>query len=173
MSKEKAGKNAEALRGFTYDLCRDLHELLDKTPAHDFATQGFRQQLAATVYYHALPLHSEVERLRGKRCPECNAELSYCGPMSEDGPTLDCKVCQFREEVEKLRGIVEKLPKTADGVPVVPGDIVYHPDGGHAFLPGCVGDAPIELMVRDGRWTTVGRCYSTPEAAQSATDTPT
>lgn len=38
-----------------------------------------------------------------KRCPECNAELSYCGPVAEDGiPTLDCMECILRDKIEEL-----------------------------------------------------------------------
>ena len=37
------------------------------------------------------------------RCKKCRAELSYCGPVNIDGPTLDCEVCQLTAEIERLK----------------------------------------------------------------------
>lgn len=37
------------------------------------------------------------------RCSECGGELSYCGEMGADGPTLDCKVCQLRARERRQR----------------------------------------------------------------------
>ena len=67
-------------------------------------------------------------------------------------------------EVGRLQSIVDRLPTTADGVPVVPGiDRVWHPDFQGAGTP------------RDERfayWACynrgIGTCYSTREAAEKA-----
>ncbi len=41
---------------------------------------------------------------RGKdRCNECNGELSSCGAMTEDGPLLDCRVCQLSTALAEMR----------------------------------------------------------------------
>jgi hypothetical protein len=37
------------------------------------------------------------------RCEECNSELSYCGGMTADGPSLDCKLCQLYDEIKTLK----------------------------------------------------------------------
>ena len=37
------------------------------------------------------------------RCEECGGELTCCGPMTEDGPLLDCLLCQRSEIITKLK----------------------------------------------------------------------
>lgn len=76
------------------------------------------------------------------------------------------------DEIERLRAIVGRLPKTADGVPVVSGDKVYwfsHYDPSKPIL---------ELTFRNGQSASlhnpyreshhVCRCYSTRAAAEAA-----
>lgn len=48
------------------------------------------------------------------RCEECNSELSYCGEMGSDGPSLDCEVCQLHTIVYLLREVLEDI---AEGDP--------------------------------------------------------
>lgn len=38
-------------------------------------------------------------------------------------------------EIERLQGIIDKLPKMADGVSVAPGMVVWEPDGKGGFIP--------------------------------------
>lgn len=76
-------------------------------------------------------------------------------------------------ECERLQAIVDKLPVTADGVPVVPQiDDLYHPS-----RPKC-GILNDETQVEfddtgagDWHYHPVGECYSTEEAAQAAKET--
>jgi len=68
-------------------------------------------------------------------------------------------------ELERLTAIVEKLPKTADGVPVVPASIVHHADG-YFVATGSVGDTI--AGVYKSRCYKFSECYST-EAAALAT----
>lgn len=83
-------------------------------------------------------------------------------------------------EVERLRAIEAKLPKTADGVPVVLGDNIYGVDrDGTVFGCGFISmTAPSE---NDGEWFGIGRdeggsewrstprmFYSTRAAAEAA-----
>ena len=81
----------------------------------------------------------------------------------------------LEDEIERLQAIVDKLPKTADGVPVVPGMAVFY---------SCKDFGPIRLTVADYvDWTEYGplcfgthggvchgqyadTCYSTREAAR-------
>lgn len=92
-----------------------------------------------------------------------------------------CCACELESkaaEIKRLRAVVGKLPKTADGVPVVPGvDRVFwmgcHPE--NAGVPLEVAD---DGYVRfrgnkfqgfvDGALVMVGDCYSTREAAEAA-----
>jgi hypothetical protein len=67
------------------------------------------------------------------KCPKCGAEsfggraagVFKCGRKlwPEDNPeTIDC----LRRQLSTLQAIVDKLPKTADGVPVVPGMTLWY-----------------------------------------------
>lgn len=90
-------------------------------------------------------------------------------------------------EVERLRAIVDRLPKTADGVHVVPGDRVWHPQMAGNWAFGLTVMANDEAGAEPDMWcacvcTTIGpdnfvasvqdepvaNCYSTPEAAKAA-----
>lgn len=37
-----------------------------------------------------------LKNVKNQRCEDCNNELSYCGEMGVDGPTLDCRECRSR-----------------------------------------------------------------------------
>jgi len=74
-------------------------------------------------------------------------------------------------EVERLRAIVAKLPKTADGVPVVPGmklwEINKHNGGIHSFTAFWIGKDDFALSEL-GRRCHVSCLYSSREAAEKA-----
>lgn len=61
-----------------------------------------------------------------RRCSECGGELTYCGDMDFDGPTLDCKVCRLRELVRSLRAEQQELEQLCGNLLAV-----IHGDGGH------------------------------------------
>jgi hypothetical protein len=71
-------------------------------------------------------------------------------------------------ELERLRAIVDRLPVTADGVPVAPGMTIYEPASKYGapvepFVANAVyafTDAPLHNIYRE--------CYSTREAAEAA-----
>lgn len=65
-----------------------------------------------------------------------------------------------------LAAIVERLPKTADGVPVVPGDVVFHPTGHYSH----VTDRRGVRLYGNGEWVDIESCYSTIEAAEAAAE---
>ena len=79
-------------------------------------------------------------------------------------------------EIERLTTIVESLPKTADGVPVVPGkDSVWHPEHLQDY-PDMLIINEVEFAevffgpadeVVDASWP-VSECYSTRELAVAA-----
>jgi hypothetical protein len=67
-------------------------------------------------------------------------------------------------EIERLRAIVDRLPKTKDGVPIIPCvDSVWHPDfTGSGTAKEC-GRAYWACYMRK-----IDECYSTREAAEAA-----
>ena len=83
-------------------------------------------------------------------------------------------------ERDRLRGIVDKLPKTADGVPIGFDTPVYYPGlSASSFNIGAGHVAGVVVQFRDSSikeasapgayWTVkVGECYSTREAAEAA-----
>lgn len=87
-----------------------------------------------------------------------------------------------RTELERLRAIVEKLPKTKDGVPITPGMVVFplHPiNSGDAGFKMFLQAYDVEMgeWIDDG-WDTddFSKNYSTvaaAEAAQAALKEPT
>lgn len=44
-----------------------------------------------------------------ERCEECNGELSDCGDMTEDGPSLDCGYCRLNDRYKDLQKDLDKL----------------------------------------------------------------
>lgn len=48
------------------------------------------------------------------RCSKCNGELSYCGEMTPDGPSLDCRVCQLESDVSMLRSELARVKEAAE-----------------------------------------------------------
>jgi hypothetical protein len=77
----------------------------------------------------------------------------------------------LRRRLDQYRAIVERLPKTADGVSVVPGDKFYclnYNNIVEAVVPRmCFGPEPIEGRVNGLYWKPE-RGYSTREAAEAA-----
>lgn len=78
------------------------------------------------------------------------------------------EVGRLRDEVERLTAMLDKLPKTADGVPIVPGMRVYYPMGGKRA--GEIDEAWINanLNIASAQPKSAGRyCwYSTRQAAE-------
>ena len=106
--------------------------------------------------------------------------------MSEVKPMSDDLLADLRDEeeplmsagewlslqarIDSLQAVVDKLPKTADGVPVVPGMNLYSPIVDYNF--GCLSlnaDNPDDIACRDERGVefTLATCdvWSTREAA--------
>ena len=75
-------------------------------------------------------------------------------------------------EVERLQAIVDKLPKMADGVPVIDGETVYCRYPKHGIATGTYRAEDSEVVVEtDDDWVTVvsiSDCYSTRKAAEAA-----
>lgn len=64
---------------------------------------------------------AELDRLR-------EAELSALERMDQ----ILNRTCELREQLDRLQAIVDRLPKTVDGVPVVRGDELWH--GGKEYV---------------------------------------
>ena len=87
-------------------------------------------------------------------------------------PTLAERVQAALDERDRLQAIVDRLPKTADGVPVVPGMQIWPffeiEDEQGAVVCLCAHDGPTGEMLVDGDTMNVGKCYSTRDAAVAA-----
>lgn len=60
---------------------------------------------------------------------QCNQCRSYAINLNQNGrddtdPDL-CDACYWRRRATQAEEVVNRLPKTSDGVPIVPGDSVY------------------------------------------------
>lgn len=83
---------------------------------------------------------------------------------------------QAEAERDRLAGVVERLPKTADGVPVVPGQLIW-PTADY-WIDGDDDGTPLKYRLyvvdHDGSVLTeedelsVSKCYSTRAAAEAA-----
>jgi hypothetical protein len=76
---------------------------------------------------------------------------------------INSATADLRAENERLKEVVEKLPKTADGVPVVPGMTIYdlRPSGCTPFFVSAVFE-------KASKHNMYADCYSTREAAEAA-----
>lgn len=89
----------------------------------------------------------------------------FCGPEETDflwevvDAAFDAGVQSQDTEIERLRAVVNKLPMTADGVPVVPGMTVYHRDWRGEVTEERTSWAPPYPKV-------FSCCYSTREAVE-------
>ena len=76
---------------------------------------------------------------------------------------------QAADEIERLRAIVDRLPTTADGVPIVPGMAIYQIDGSPAIVSGYDWHGDWwEIELEHDRFLPADECYSTREAAEKA-----
>ena len=110
------------------------------------------------------------------------------GEMSDDNYPVMIAVKEYRHlraKIERLQEIVAKLPKTADGVPVVPGQAIWYwleKNNGDVASPAEARQAtspilacckiycfnPTSVMSDMDGWIGHRFCYSTREAAEAA-----
>ena len=77
---------------------------------------------------------------------------------------------ELADEIERLQAIIDKLPKTADGVPVVPGMRLWSSYNNGRDVTGfstCDGRL-VEIIFKDGFDRCTWAHYSTREAVQKA-----
>ena len=104
--------------------------------------------------------------------PDARCECGSTVNLTHAEDRYVCGCCQAME-IKRLRGIVDKLPKTADGVSVVPGMTVYHshPVGGTIYEDVVHDLEPCSTTSEDSIWMDgcidAERCYSTREAAEA------
>ena len=72
-------------------------------------------------------------------------------------------------ELQRLQAIVDKLPRTADGVPVTPLMELWHPEAPQmSFTALGVSTVNANTPLGGGDYIDHRVCYSTPEAAEAA-----
>lgn len=94
-------------------------------------------------------------------------------PHTPNGRLVRRECASPMDELEKLREVVSRLPKTADGVPFTQGDTVWFAvDDGDSFgiasdeVDHVVAGEIVILMEWDEE--RISNCYSTREAAEAA-----
>lgn len=125
-------------------------------------------QLESTIkdLEYQLNLHKETTICLICHCSECEA-----GGCLESAIEVANDLLRERAKRSELQAIVDKLPRTKDGVSIAPGDMIH-------IEPGC--DAVVERIVwsdEDG-WCfekaeqtlsfVISKCYSTKQAALDA-----
>ena len=124
-----------------------------------------------------------------EKCPNCGASLhshrehvqfwvcgsSYCERLKLFTEGLDC----LRRQLAQAKAIVDKLPKTADGVSVVPGMEVWRWDAYLKCVKQCVvdrvyqnGGVGLSFHDNDEGGFVSTQLYSTREAAEAAKGNP-
>ncbi len=113
-------------------------------------------------------------------CPSCGVhpvERNASGSLITPHEPGD-RIC-LKNQIARLQAIVDKLPKTMDGVPVIFGDFVWKKRGGE-MLTGTIGSdcelgrsmvdvCNADLPTADNDVTLeISECYSTREAAEAA-----
>ena len=153
-----------------------------KCPAHVKGKSGYApdicklgERLVETMCEPAVrAMMEELEYLREHHdeCHQPAANYDLLLAMLDGEPTNhgDCRVYA---EIERLRGIVHKLPRTADGVPVVPGMPVWYYWGQRKEIRMFrVSDVCDSFLRHYGKHGPGGEhadvCYSTIEAAEAA-----
>ena len=90
---------------------------------------------------------------------------------------VHCELGRAKQEIERLKAIVNMLPKTADGVPAVPHwttRLWYkHPDSGVIYertFEADMEDARSHRVGGNCVWVSVRECYSTRESAEKGVE---
>ena len=123
------------------------------------------------------------------KCPGCGSGRAKrkfrmpgefeCSSFEDEFQGFSESMQCLRNQLARLQAIVDKLPKTADGVPVVPGMRLYplHPIDLEAHIED-YGTVTVALwdensgvhLIHGYDSFRVGNCYSTKEAAEAGED---
>jgi len=104
-------------------------------------------------------------------------QCETCGEWVGSAQCPDCLDVEIQEHTDALRkriadleAIVDRLRKTADGVPVLPGmSIWFEANWGDVISDKAIQFDPLlkAVLTRDG-WRELSQCYSMCEAAEKA-----
>lgn len=111
-------------------------------------------------------------------CMICTAP-DATGVTLADGSAAVCVECRDKSrDYDRLKNLIEQLPRTADGVPIVPGMLVYIRVGEHIDERRVIGPygkqsllthEPARAGAGDGSaHRPANVCYSTIQAARSS-----
>jgi len=76
------------------DWAAKAEEVMTKWAASHFDKAALRGHIATAL--------RDAARVPEERCAECNGELSACGEMTPNGPSMDCEVCILRSTLEEV-----------------------------------------------------------------------
>lgn len=109
-----------------------------------------------------------LETLFGSRF-HLDAKCGSCGGPLECDRDAICHRCTDKMEIERLQAIVDRLPKTADGVPIVPGDVLHFMDVSmQTVLCWQLPENPRGDEIAVANCCPFSGTYSTREAAEQA-----
>jgi len=77
--------------------------------------------------------------------------------LSDDGWPRNAEVRAAAERLAYCEAIIARLPKTADNVPVTPGDFIWYGDH-YTLVPGCVGDGDGSAQFINGELRAIRTC---------------
>ena len=124
----------------------------------------YESQSLELIYREIKRLQAEARGSETERLLEENAALLK--QWNDLDQRTEKRHREWNAEVERLQAIVDKLPTTADGVPVVPGMMLYLPGSAymgramfHTYGFTCGNGGPL-----------CGQCYSTKDAASAVKD---
>ncbi len=106
-------------------------------------------------------LRAEIAQLHLELAQGKYRESTACGYCSHSGVLM-------LAEIERLQAIVDTLPKTADGVVIVPGATVWQVETSNAGRTWQITDRQTDPDIWPFSGWCKGRCYSTREAAEKA-----
>ena len=123
-----------------------------------------------------------LQRANDLNCEALDEKIAELARLQTALEAIEISYKGMQERAEEAEAVVEKLPKTADGVSIVPGMTVYIFVGGHIDEREVRGPYGLAcLLVREParhgacegtRHELAGSCYSTREAAETAREKP-
>jgi outer membrane murein-binding lipoprotein Lpp len=151
------------------ELCAEVERLREYRDHHEFVLS----QIEALTRVKISTIDDVLAEIKGlnavvaKLTRDCN---SLEDDVRYNGEAL-ARANEMKGEIDRLRAIVDRLPKTADGVPIAPGDTLYDRYRALAFnITGFnTSDGMLSCLYGAGGFDAIcSGYYSTREDAEKA-----